>query len=136
MGALLAGIDLAHHRVCTGGWDRTHQLLELVCRRGAQAVGVAGRLRVQGGDEAIPDHQFNPEMVEVVLKRSPVPDADLHGVGGDQNASSEQGHADFLGFLPSRKSTMFTSSRLTRVVLKCTINKIVFNIYLETRWIC
>lgn len=83
---------------------------------------------MERSDESIPNHQLDSEMVKVVLKRSPVAFTRPLGIGADQNATTEQRHADVLGFVLSRVCTEFASFRLTQHNLKCTIKQIVFNI--------
>ena len=102
MGALLAGIDLAHHGVGTCRRGRSDQQLELARCRRTQAVGVARSFATHGGDKPILNNKFDAEMMEVILQRGPAPKAGSHGLGCDQNAASEYRHGDFLyGPLPS-----------------------------------
>lgn len=83
---------------------------------------------MERSDESIRNHQFDPEMVKVILKRSPVAFTHPLGISANQNATTEQRHADVLGFVLSRLCTEFASFRLTQDDLKCTIKENVFNI--------
>ena len=102
VGALLAGIDLAHHAVSACRRGSADQLLELASRRRTQAVRVARSFATHERDEPIPDDEFDPEMMEVILQRGPAAKAGFNGIGCDQNAASEYRHGNFLsGPLPS-----------------------------------
>lgn len=109
MGALLAGVDLAHHGVgacCRGCSD---QQLELDRCRRAQAVRVTRCVATHGGDKPILNNKFDPEMMKIILQCGPAAKAGSHGFGFDQNAASEYRHGDFLYGTPPSAGNAWSS---------------------------